>query len=122
MSSRLRQVIEQFRTAQRQHARDLRDPALAEALRAARQALDAEAKLLLHRLPFSVYPATPQCHFAVREPVQLREGRRFRGHTLCGAPGGTPPRGHPAPCTACLLVAERYLTDGPPDLELELGI
>lgn len=120
--SSLRTAIEEFRRAQKEHARDLHDPLGAEALRQARQALEHEATRVLRGLPFRVVPATQERHFAVREEVELREGRRFKGQTLCGAPSGRPPFGHPAPCPDCLLVAERYLRDGPPPLELELGL
>jgi hypothetical protein len=116
----LRDAIEQFRRAQREHGEDVHDPQRAEALRVARQQLDEHAQRTLRRLPFGVYPVTPNAHYAVRREVELREGRRFRGQTLCGAASGYPPRGHPAPCANCLLVAERYLIDGPPPLELAL--
>jgi hypothetical protein len=122
MPTQLRQAIDDFRRAQREHAHDVHDPGTAEALRRARQRLDHEARDMLRRLPFGVYPVTQQGHLAVRREVELREGRRFRGQTLCGATSGNPPRGHPAPCSACLLVAERYLTDGPPPLELDLRL
>ena len=92
----------------------------AERLRRARQVLDGEARGLLRRLPFPIYPVTPDHHLAVREEIQLREGRRVRGQTLCGARSGYPPKGRPAPCPDCLLVAERYLVEGPPPLELKL--
>lgn len=120
MATALRQVIEHFREAQREHARDLHDAGRAEALRLARRALDEHAQQLLRRLPFSVYPVTSQGHLAVRAEVELRDGRRYRGQTLCGARSGYPPRGHPAPCADCLLTAERYLIEGPPPLELPL--
>lgn len=122
MPTPLRASIDQFKQAQREHARDMHDRESAEALRQARQQLDAEARAALRRLPFGVYPATPDCHYAVKEEVLLAEGRRRRGQTLCGAPGGHPPRGHPAPCLDCLRVADRFLTEGPPPLELELGL
>ena len=120
MVSALRQVIEEFREAQREHSRDLHDAARAETLRLARRALDDHAHQLLRRLPFPVYPVTPQGHLAVRSEVELRDGHRFRGQTLCGAASGHPPRGRPAPCPNCLLAAERYLLEGPPPLELPL--
>jgi hypothetical protein len=120
MPTQLRQAIDDFRHAQREHARDVHDPGTADALRRARQRLDHEARDVLRRLPFGVYPVTQQGHFAVRREVELREGRRHRGQTLCGATSGNPPRGHPAPCPACLLAAERYLVEGPPPLELDL--
>ena len=120
MGTALRQAIEQFKQAQREHAQDVHDVERAEALRLARQQLDEHAQRTLRRLPFPVYPVTPQAHYAVRQEVELREGRRVRGQTLCGAQSGYPPRGHPAPCTHCLLVAERYLIEGPPELELAL--
>lgn len=122
MASQLEQAIEEFRAAQREHAHAPRDPFVAESLRRARQRLDAEAAATLRGFPFSVYPVTPERHFAVREAALLREGRRVRGQTLCGAPSGYPPRGNPAPCTECLRVAERYLVHGPPPLELDLGL
>lgn len=122
MATALRQAIEQFREAQRERSRAVHDQARAEALLHARQQLDQQTRQLLGRLPFGVRPVTPECHFAVREEVHLREGRRRPGQTLCGAPSGYPPRGRPAPCTACLLVAEHYLLEGPPPLELELGV
>ena len=116
----LRQAIEHFKQAQREHAVDVHDPERAEALRVARQQLDEHAARTLRRLPFAVYPVTPQAHYAVRDEVELREGRRHRGQTLCGAQSGYPPRGHPAPCASCLLIAERFLVEGPPPLELQL--
>lgn len=118
----LKKAIESFRRAQKEHARNVHDPQCAEALRRARQTLEQEAAPLLHRLPFRVIPATQERHFAVREDVDLWEGRRVKGQTLCGAPSGRPPFGHPAPCTHCLLIAERYLVEGPPPLELDLGL
>ena len=118
MATALRQAIEQFRQAQREHGEDIRDPVRAESLRLARKQLDEHARGVLQRLPFTVYPVTPDAHLAVREEVQLPEGWRYRGQTLCGARSGYPPRGRPAPCTDCLLVAERYLLEGPPPLEL----
>lgn len=118
MTSLLRQAIEEFRKAQREHAHDLHDPGRAEALRLARLNLDGHAARITRALPFSVYPVTPQAHLAVREDAELHDGRRVKGQTLCGAPSGYPPRGHPAPCTACLIAAERYLSEGPPPLEL----
>ena len=120
MASSLRQAIEGFRQAQRERQKDVHDPARAAALRTARQELEQQLQLLLKRLPFSAYPVTPERHFAVREEVLLLEGPRRPGQTLCGAPSGHPPRGHPAPCTDCLLVAERFLIQGPPPLELGL--
>lgn len=120
MQTPLKRSIEEFRRAQRERERDVHDPELAAALRLARQQLDQQARATLQRLPFGVYPVTPEHHYAVREEVELREGRRHRGQTLCGAGSGHPPRGHPAPCAACLLVAERYLLEGPPPLELPL--
>jgi hypothetical protein len=116
----LRQAIEHFKQAQREHALDVHDAERAEALRVARQQLDDHARRTLRRLPFAVYPVTPQAHYAVRAEVELREGRRRPGQTLCGAQSGYPPRGHPAPCAACLLIAERYLIEGGPPLELAL--
>lgn len=116
----LRKAIERFRTAQKEHARDVHDAARAEALKEARHVLEDEAASLFRRLPFRVVPATQERHFAVREEVILLEGRRVKGQTLCGAPSGRPPYGHPAPCIDCLLVAERYLLEGPPPLELDL--
>lgn len=118
----LKKAIEEFRTAQKEHARDVHDPERAEALKQARQALENETASLLQRLPFRVIPATQERHLAVRESVELREGRRVKGQTLCGAPSGRPPFGHPAPCTSCLLIAEHYLLEGPPPLELDLGL
>ena len=118
MATLLKQAIDQFRTAQREHGRDVHDASRAEALLQARKHLDEHAFRTIRRLPFAVYPVTPQSHFAVREEVQLPDGHRYRGQTLCGAPSGFPPRGHPAPCTNCLLVAENYLLEGPPPLEL----
>ncbi len=120
MATVLRQVIDEFRRAQREHGQDIHDPVRAESLRLARQQLDEHAHRILRRLPFGVYPVTAHSHFAVREEIELPDGRRYRGQTLCGAPSGYPPRGHPAPCTHCLLVAERYLLEGPPPLELPL--
>lgn len=120
MATALRQVIEQFRQAQREHGRDVHDLERAEALRLARRTLDEHAGRIIRRLPFPVYPVTSQGHLAVRVEVELRDGRRYRGQTLCGAPSGYPPRGHPAPCANCLLAAERYLLEGPPPLELAL--
>lgn len=120
--SPLRRAIEEFRDAQKQHRVDVHDPLRAEALRRARVELDARVQELLERLPLSVYLVTEHAHLATRQDVQLREGRRLRGQTLCGAASGRHSFGHPAPCPACLLVAERYLVEGPPDLELELGL
>ncbi len=116
----LRKSIEEFRRAQKEHAQDVHNAERAEALREARQALEHETASLLRRLPFRLVLATRERHFAVREELLLREGRRAAGQTLCGAPSGRPPYGHPAPCPDCLLVAERYLREGPPPLELEL--
>ena len=118
--TQLRQAIEQCKQAQRHHAVDVHDVERAEALRRAREQLEEHADRTLRRLPFGVYPVTSERHYAVREEVELREGRRVRGQTLCGATSGYPPRGHPAPCAECLLVAERYLLDGGPPLELGL--
>ena len=118
----LKKAVEDFRRAQKEHARDVRDPELAEALKQARQSMEGEAATLLQRLPFRVIPATQERHFAVREDVELRQGRRVKGQTLCGAPSGRPPFGHPAPCTHCLQSAEHYLLEGPPPLELDLGL
>lgn len=120
--SSLRRAIDAFRLARREHRVDVHDAARAEALRLARVELDARVHDLLERLPFAVYLVTEHAHYATRQEVLLREGRRHRGQTLCGADSGRPAHGHPAPCTACLLVAERYLVEGPPDLELELGL
>jgi hypothetical protein len=120
--SPLRQAIDAFRQAQREHARDVHDAEHAAALRHARLELDRRTRELLGRLPFQAWFATAEAHLAVKGEVLLREGRRVRGQTLCGAPSGRPPPGRPAPCPACLLVAERYLVEGPPPLELELGI
>lgn len=122
MPSELRSAIEEFKHAQKEHARDVHDPERADALRRARLRLDLAAADLLRRVPFHVYPVTPECHYAVKEEVVLREGTRRRAQTLCGAPSGYPPRGRPAPCPACLLAAERYLVEGPPPLELDLGL
>lgn len=122
VASPLRQAIERFRQAQREHERDLREPLAAERLRRARQLLDGEAHALLRRLPFPVYPVTPDHHLAVREEVLLHDGRRARGQTLCGARSGYPPKGKPAPCADCLLSAERFLVEGPAPLELDLGL
>lgn len=116
----LRRAVEEFRRAQKEHAKDVHDPARAEALKGARAVLEDETTALFRRLPFRVVPATQERHFALREEVLLREGKRVPGQTLCGAPSGRPPYGHPAPCLDCLLVAERYLLDGPPPLELDL--
>ena len=118
----LKRAVDEVRRAQKEHARDVHDPERVEALRQARQVLEHETESLLHRLPFRVIPATQERHYAVRENVELREGRRVKGQTLCGAPSGRPPVGHPAPCASCLLVAERYLLVGPPPLELDLGL
>jgi hypothetical protein len=118
MPTALREVIEQFKRAQRDHGHDVHDRERVDALRLARQQLDEHARRTVRRLPFTVYPVTPSAHLAVREEVELPDGRRYRGQTLCGAASGYPPRGQPAPCTACLLVAERYLIEGPPPLEL----
>ncbi|MBW3629596.1 MAG: hypothetical protein KY464_09880 [Gemmatimonadetes bacterium] len=116
----LRQAIERFKQAQRHHGLDVHDVERAEGLRQARQQLEAHADRTLRRLPFGVYPVTSERHYAVREEVELRGGRRVRGQTLCGGTSGYPPRGHPAPCADCLLVAERYLLEGGPPLELDL--
>jgi hypothetical protein len=120
MTTPLRQAMEEFRRAQREHARDVHDRERAEALRLARVRLEQQAGAALRRLPFGVYPVTPERHFAVRRDVELREGHRYRAQTLCGAPSGSPTRGQPAPCLACLHVAERFLLEGPPPLELGL--
>jgi hypothetical protein len=120
MATALRQAIEQFKRAQREHGQDVHDSERADTLRVARQQLDEVAARTLRRLPFAVYPVTPNAHYAVRQEVELRDGRRYRGQTLCGAASGYPPRGHPAPCADCLLVAERYLLEGGPPLELPL--
>lgn len=118
----LRRAIEAFRDAQRERQQDVHDAQRAENLRRARAELDAEAAELLGRLPFRVRMVTEQGHLAVAEAVALREGKRAAGQTLCGAPSGRHPFGHPARCPECLLVAERYLVHGPPPLELELGL
>ena len=120
MITPLRQAIDDFRRAQREHARDVHDPALAGALRESRTRLEQQAAATLRRLPFPVQPVTPERHLAVRREVELREGHRYAGQTLCGAPGGTPTRRSPAPCLTCLQVAEHYLLEGPAPLELEL--
>lgn len=122
MTSTLRRVIETFQQAQEEHGKDRHDPLKAEALRQARVKLDATAGAMLRRLPFRVRIVGAGGHMVVGEEVLLREGRRMRGQTLCGAPPGRLLRGHPAPCGSCLRTADRYLTDGPPPLELELGL
>jgi hypothetical protein len=120
MATALSHAIEQFKRAQRDHGQDVHDRDRAEALRLARRHLDEHAQRTMRRLPFPVYPVTPSAHLAVRREVELPDGRRYRGQTLCGAASGYPPRGRPAPCPNCLLVAERYLLEGPPPLQLPL--
>lgn len=120
MPTSVREVAERFHQAQQARRKDLHNPDKARALQQARAEWDEHAEQLRARLPFRTRKHGEAGHLAVVQTVELHEGTRFRGHALCGQPIGPPRRGSPPACLECLLTAERYLSQGPPPLELPL--